>query len=267
MDKYRKKIRQASPKSVKATKVRTKRKRNKNKSRISFCITCKDRVHHLKKTLPKNLKNTFGFNVEFCILNYNSGDDLDNWIKTSYTKELESGLIRYHRTKKPKYFHMSHAKNMAHKMAKGEILCNLDADTFIHYELCHIILRAVQDKECFLRTIGGLVIIRKQHFLKLGGYSEDFVGWGWEDRDFKMRAARSGLKQIHLHRSYYQRLGHPRGERTRNMTMGYGKSNGYNLVLLNRNNRLQITNVNVEGFGEESEIPRLDKLMEQVGDR
>jgi hypothetical protein len=265
MDKFKSKIKKIRPRS-KVVKIRVSRG-DKKDPKISFCITCKDRVHHLKKTLPINIKRAHGFNAEFCVLNYNSGDDLDDWIKTEYFKEIKDGLIRYYRTDKPKYFHMSHAKNMVHKMAKGEILCSLDADTFVHPELCSIIVRSFREKNCFLRTNGGLVVVSRKHFIGIGGYDESFVGWGWEDCDFKLRCARFDLDPIILHKSYYNVIRHPRIHRSKNATMSFGKSHEYNLVMLNKNNKLGVIKANPDGFGEEKDIPRLDELMEDVGEK
>lgn len=259
-DKFHYKVHKLKTKKDKIVKVIKKVK--KKSEIISFCITCKDREHHLKKTLPINIKATNNFNVEFCVLNYNSSGDLDDWIKEKYSAEIKSKLIKYYKTDKPKYFHMSHAKNMVHKMASGEILCSLDADTFIHPELCNIIIRFFRSNNCFLRR-DGLMIIRNKDFIGLGGYDENFVGWGWEDVDFSLRSAKFGINPIELDVLYYQTIKHHDNDRNRNTTISIHDSYHYNLEILNKNNKNGVIRVNLGGFGEEKDIPKLDALMEK----
>lgn len=55
--------------------------------KLSFCTTCKGRTFHLKQTLPQNLKVVRQFSeVELIVLNYNSPDDLDEWIRMTFKK-------------------------------------------------------------------------------------------------------------------------------------------------------------------------------------
>ena len=47
-----------------------------------------------------------------------------------------------------------------------------------------------------LRGFTGLVCLRKSHFLSLGGYDEDFAGWGFDDDDLVSRARQAKLQYI-----------------------------------------------------------------------
>ena len=50
--------------------------------RPSFCCTCMGRAHPLKITLPVNLATLSRFpDAEIVLVNYNSPDDLDSWIR------------------------------------------------------------------------------------------------------------------------------------------------------------------------------------------
>ncbi len=182
--------------------------------RISFCITCMGRVHHLKETLPQNIRDnpkSDGLDVEFIVLNYNSQDDLHDWITTDLemAKHIESGLIKYGRTTEPEFFHMSHAKNMAHRMASGDVICNLDADNFTGKGFAKLINKIFSEDMNIVvnpshriskyfspdeRGFFGRIIISKDNFFKLGGYDENFYGWGGEDQDFMQRAKGMGVK-------------------------------------------------------------------------
>src|SRR4051794_24309230 len=100
--------------------------------KLSFCTTCMNRLGHLRETLPRNLIAATGRGpVEFVVLDYNSSDGLAEWTADVLGSHLASGLVRYYRTPRPARFHMSHAKNVAHQLAVGDVVCNLDADNIL----------------------------------------------------------------------------------------------------------------------------------------
>src|SRR5690606_26363819 len=73
-----------------------------NQLRISYCIVCMNRLDHLKKTLLLNLEDTRGDrNVEFVLLDYNSGDGMGEWVKQNLKKEMQFGRLIYFRTEEP----------------------------------------------------------------------------------------------------------------------------------------------------------------------
>ncbi len=174
------------------------------------------RAHHLKETLPKNIRDNPAFDdmdVEFVVLNYNSKDDLHEWMTTDpeMKSHIESGLVRYGKTTDPEFFHMSHAKNMSHRMATGDVLCNLDADNFTGPEFAKLLHKNFSKKMDVVinpsvevsRTFGkedqgffGRVAISRNNFMALGGYDEEFSGWGGEDEDLMQRAKGLGLDHL-----------------------------------------------------------------------
>lgn len=200
---------------------------NPGTQKVSYCTTCKGRAHHLKQTLPANLAAEAGNqNVEFVILDYGSEDGLGEWIQQNYAAELESGRIRYARTEQP-HFRMAHAKNMAHRVATGDILCNLDADNYIAPNFSQWLGEQLDRepnavvsaqrigrwdliKERSARVavglpatmevggIGGRIAVRTENFYKLGGYDEKIEGWGPDDLQFCLRARDAGLQQVRI---------------------------------------------------------------------
>jgi GT2 family glycosyltransferase len=50
------------------------------------------------------------------------------------------------------------------------------------------------DKPCFIKSSGGLCIIRKDVINRVGIFDEKFNPYGWEDVDFSLRARRQGFK-------------------------------------------------------------------------
>ena len=73
--------------------------------RISLCTACMGRLHDLKQTLPKNIEDNRDYpNVEFVILDYNSDDGLEDWMRRNMMEHIESGLVSYYHTTEPEYF-------------------------------------------------------------------------------------------------------------------------------------------------------------------
>jgi hypothetical protein len=137
--------------------------------------------------------------------------------------DLSSGRISYHQAMGYEQFFPAHAKNIAHRLARGEIVCNLDADNFtgpdgarvLHDSFC-------QSGNIFLRSppssVGafGRIAFRKSDFEKLGGYDERFVhGYGFEDDDIIARAKGIGLKEtfVRPEKVYCQFIPHGDAER------------------------------------------------------
>ena len=154
--------------------------------KLSFCITCKGRLSHLRKTLPLNLElcALFPGEVEVLLLDYQSPDALRRWVRPYL-----SGQFRVYTSDNAKYFHMAHAKNVIHKKAKGDWLCNLDADNFLTLRFLETVLSFEKEEISFGRDgCSGRICLRRDLFYSLGGYDEEFLGWGMDDKDLLFRA-------------------------------------------------------------------------------
>jgi hypothetical protein len=189
--------------------------------KLSMCTTCMGRAHHLKQTLPKNLADSVDWQhpnrVEFIVLDYSSPDDLATWITTDPELQpyLDAGILKFARSFGQTRFRHSHAKNMAHALATGDFLCNVDADNFIGQGFTDYLaaifsrkptaivatnrldsrLNAGAHKGCM-----GRVALSKRNFAMLGGYdeSERFNGWAGEDTDLVIQAVRKFLRPVFI---------------------------------------------------------------------
>ncbi|MGV3505113.1 MAG: glycosyltransferase family 2 protein [Adhaeribacter sp.] len=166
--------------------------------KISFCITCMNRLFQLKQTIFKNLEDNAAYpNCEFVIVNYNSRDGLHEWVTENLKKEIEKGKIKYFHTKDAPGWHAAHAKNLAHFLSAGDIVCNLDGDNFTGKDFAFYINYLYQThpgedlllnfkKDKYYGTYGRICMSRKA-FMALGGYDEDLHAIGGEDTDLVER--------------------------------------------------------------------------------
>ena len=195
-----------------------------SKLKISFCTVCMNRMEHLQQTLPKNIEDNLDYDdIEFVILDYNSSDGLGEWVQQNLEKW--QGKVNYYRTNEPTYYVGSHARNMAFKLAKGNIVCNLDADNFagkgfaayineVFSENDNIFLEA---KKAGLTDILGKICFQKTDFEQLHGYDEQIKGYGFEDHDIKNRLANLGRKPFYFSEEKFLKvIEHSNDERVKN---------------------------------------------------
>jgi len=154
-----------------------------------------NRLHHLSNTLPKNLQIISSLDSEIVVLDYGSTDGLHEWIQ-----DLNSDNLKYFYTGEPQYFFAAHAKNVAHKLASGDILCNLDADNFLVPGYTEFLYESFsKDRNIIIPSSPtdpdgnngtcGKIAVTKEAFYSVNGYDESQnEGWGWDDTNFQYRA-------------------------------------------------------------------------------
>ena len=192
--------------------------------KISICTTCMNRLYDLKETLPKNIKDNKDYpNLEFVVLDYNSTDGLEEWMKNNMMDHISTGRVVYCRTQEPEYFEMGHSRNIAFKLASGDIVNNVDADNFVNNGFADVLnkMAEIRPKQALFckgkRGMHGRIGFYKDDFLSLGGYDEDLVGYGFDDHNLVYRAMCLGFKMMWWGGKYCDRIKTPRGEVTANM--------------------------------------------------
>jgi len=201
-----------------------------NKYKISFCTVSMNRLHHVKSTLPINIKNNIDYkNLEFILLDYNSSDGLEDWVYTNMKNEIESGLLVYFKTLDPIHFNRSHSRNMMFKLATGDIICNIDADNFTGKNFAHyinsiyskkdncIIVPDTKGKFYNLRDAVGRFCSKREDFISVTGYDEKMTSYGSEDIDLYSRIKRLGREEVIIEDiNYLKSITHGDNERTEN---------------------------------------------------
>ena len=191
-----------------------------------------NRLHHIKKTLPANIMANKDYaNIEFIVLDYNSSDGLEEWINENYQEDLSAGKLVFKRTNEPARFLWSHSKNMVHKVATGDIVCNVDADNFTgqgfatylneHFQKKPNSFLSVNynDKINHLSDTFRRIACFKKDFEATGGYDERMRWYGYEDNDFCERFKRMGKEQCFIEeKEYLDAIQHDAADRFKNNT-------------------------------------------------
>lgn len=200
--------------------------------KFSFCTVSMNRLHHLKETFIRNIEDNLDYdNIEHILLDYNSGDELEKWVKQHCAGYIEDKKVVYYRATSPQSFHRSHSKNMLLRLAEGDIICFIDADNFTGAGYAkHINSILKNNQDAFITTIGkrvtnnptdvlGRVCCKRSDLLKIEGYDEYMADYGMEDVDLANRLEVLGKKRVLLKNSkYLKAITHFNDERTVNHT-------------------------------------------------
>jgi glycosyltransferase involved in cell wall biosynthesis len=160
---------------------------------ISFCSTCRNRLWQLKDTLPHNL-DSISDEHDIVLVDYGSTDGLSDWIWNNFSEFIENKRLVFFEVKNEVIWNVSRAKNLAHRLASGDYLFNLDADNFLTPSDIKII------NECRMQSLNtwqfsgifpdgsyGRIGVPKKIFDEVGGYDETLLPMGSQDFDLLRR--------------------------------------------------------------------------------
>jgi Sulfotransferase domain/N-terminal domain of galactosyltransferase len=196
---------------------------------VGFAITCKGRAQHIKQTLPRNLADNP--TAKFILLDYNSPDDLLDYLKSAHARDIAKGRLVVYSLKDFGPFAMARAKNLAHRLAIREgcdILVNVDADnfcgnrfdsylmeSFASTESCHamygeprIFMWARMQQGVMKRGVSGRIAMTARDFLLTGGYDEKYSDWGPDDKDMNVRLERLDRFPLEIRPQYLDAIHH-----------------------------------------------------------
>lgn len=226
--------------------------------KLSIVTTCMGRVADLSQTLPYNLHPQ----MEIVLINYNSKDNLDDYIKTNHMKDIQEGRLSYYKTTEPQFYSMSHSRNIGYRVAKGDIICSIDADNWLgdrsstYHEFGNtLITLANQCNNAFfgkgIRNTHGQLGFYKKHFEQLGGYDETMCVYGLEDRDILLRAFNMGLSFYYWGGKHCHRIEtSTKNKLSNNLIKSIKQSEDTNRIILNKNYESKVLKVNPNGYGK-----------------
>jgi glycosyltransferase involved in cell wall biosynthesis len=178
---------------------------------ISVCTTCMNRLDDIMQTLPQNLEdNTYYGPAEFILLDYGSSDGLGDWVKASLPRYIESGRLAYYRTEQDR-FRPNHSRNVTFRLARGEVVVNVDADNFTHFGFLDRLnqcasaasSRLLMVPQSFLAPdidrfyLRGRFAVYREDLTSLGGFDESLDNsYSHDDVSFVLRAVLSGFNTV-----------------------------------------------------------------------
>jgi len=193
---------------------------------VTICTVAMNRLHHVRKTLPVNLQQNNNPGINFLLLDYSSEDGLQDYVEKTFHKETNEGRLVYYRYNDAVAFNRCHSRNMAFRLADGDVVCNVDADNYAGPDFGRFVQEAfAKEKDICLtgldnkwtRDATGKLSVLKSDFLHVSGYDEYFEGYGFEDYDLVNRLVLHGCTaRIISDPNYLEAVQHERVERLRN---------------------------------------------------
>ena len=217
---------------------------------ISFCIPCMNRTYDLKKIMPyliKAAKNSPP--VEVVILDYNSADDLEEYIKL-VKQENPDFLLTYRKYTGRDTYHMAHARNLSVLTASGEYIVIFSTDLFPYDGFIPAVRQLIAETGADWLYTGiaywGVIVCKKAEFVAAGGYDERFELYGPEDKDLNDRLARRRVKSARYPEELIGMFRTIESERTKNyrIKMSKREMSGLMRQYYFQNNENQVTVAN-----------------------
>lgn len=172
---------------------------------LSLITTCKNRLPHLKQTLPLMLRQP---RAEVIVVDYGCEQGTATWVKKHHPA---AKLVE---VSDDPVFCAARARNIGAKKASHEIFCFIDADVLLRLDLVDWLDLNQKPNGYYLypdRTeleLFGFLIVAREHFFKVDGYDEAFMSWGGEDTDLYMRLARAGLSSFSVSKESISPISH-----------------------------------------------------------
>lgn len=170
---------------------------------ISFCTTCYNRQSQLEATFKYNAaiiaKN---IECEWVVVDFGSKGAPFRTILEQLPKL--TSRVRYFSEDSGRPWHLSRAKNVAHRLATGEILVSLDCDNFIGDSVAVVrqfLLAGISALHMWSGVprdgTSGRIAVTREAFFSIGGYDEEFRPMGYQDLDFLARISASKRTVLH----------------------------------------------------------------------
>jgi glycosyltransferase involved in cell wall biosynthesis len=219
----------------------TELKNETARPKVSAIVTCKDRLAHLKQTLPLLMALPLH---EVVVVDYDCPDSSGDWVASAFP------CAKIVRVKNQPLFSAAAARNRGAESTTAPWLFFVDVDVRVARNFCEVIFERLEPG-VFLTAdpisdeLWGTIIVDHGDFDAIGGYDETFQGWGAEDRDFIDRLARLGHRQVFFDGTLTEPIVHEDELRTRHHDVRNHTFNGY-INELYRAAKTELTRLGIE---------------------
>jgi hypothetical protein len=155
------------------------------------------RLRFVQQTLPRLITYP---SAQACMVDYSCPDRVGDWVEQMFPREMQERRMVVERMTGERLFNKCRAHNAGAWRAIREgadYLCFLDADTIVEPGF-HDWIRAEARPDRFLiaglrpdgtdmPSMTGLLVVHREAFRQVGGFDEDFRGWGGEDIELRLR--------------------------------------------------------------------------------
>lgn len=178
-------------------------------------MTCKDRLHHVKQTLPLLLEQGPD---EVVLVDYGCPQHAGKWVEAHHPQ------VKVVYVTDDPGFCLARARNIGAHHTEADWLCFIDADIRIRPGLLRWLrakiepwfyYRAAAESGILDKDVWGTVVCARKAFDMVQGYDEVMRGWGGEDDDFYERLKLLGLAEGAFPPGFLAPIPHDDGERVK----------------------------------------------------
>lgn len=176
----------------------------------SFITVCKNRLHHLRQTLPYMARQS---GAEIIVVDYGCPQGTAVWVREHYPQ------VRIVEVNDDTGLCLARGRNLAAAEARGERLCFVDADILLHSDVGLWAQQAFRPGHYYRApsaagvTAWGTFLCARADFVNSGGYDEAFRRWGGEDIDLYSRLDEASLQADTLPEKSLTTIAHGDDER------------------------------------------------------
>jgi glycosyltransferase involved in cell wall biosynthesis len=161
---------------------------------LTFVVTCKGRLGHLKRTLPQMLKQA---NTRVVVVDSRCPDGAGEWVRAHFPEVkvvmLDDGGL----------FNGSTSRNAGLAVCESEWICFIDADVVVANDFSSWVAPRLAPGHFYRFELFpgrydliGTCIVRSDDARAVQGYDEVITGYAGEDTDFYSRLGLSGLRPV-----------------------------------------------------------------------
>ncbi len=175
---------------------------------LTIVVTCKDRLDHLKLSLPSFLQQ----NVSVVVVDYACPQATGAWVTAHYPE------VKVVNVTDQSDFHLARARNAGARVVTSTWIAFLDADLLLepHWMAC----LALRPGYYFVPmpaklSMTGCCVVEQSIWQQVGGYDEVIQGWGGDDLGFYLFCRAIGIRPAGWDSATAHVLEHTDEQRTR----------------------------------------------------